>query len=129
MAWTTTAIALLFTFGRFIIHWRSRKRLGWDDLLNGIAVIFLLAFVGTWQAFTPAEYQAQLYSMGLDNAKPVVHKELFMKFNVANAILFWCCIYCVKGSFLALYWSIFKVSNGFRVAWWLALLYNVSSFL
>lgn len=129
MAWTTTIIALLFTLGRFIIHYRNRKRLGWDDILNGIAAIFMLAFIGTWQSFVPAEYQAQLYSMGLSDAKPVVHKELFQRFNLANAILFWCCIYSVKASFLALYWSIFEVSSGFRIAWVLSSIYIGASFV
>lgn len=37
--------------------------------------------------------------------------------NAANTLLFWCCIYSAKASFLALYWHIFSYSTKFRVAW------------
>ena len=67
--------------------------------------------------------------MGLVNKSPMIRTHVFQKFNLANSILFWCSIYAVKASFLALYWSIFEISNGFRLAWALSTFYMIGSFI
>jgi hypothetical protein len=130
MAWSMTAVAILLTIGRFVLHWSSSKRVRWDDTLNGVAALFLIAFFATWQVIVPPSYQAQLYEMGESNIKgadvdPILERRL----NLINGLLFWFCIYSAKASFLALYWSIFKVSTPFRVAWGLAVVYNVAGFV
>ncbi|MCJ1334196.1 hypothetical protein MMC10_010903 [Thelotrema lepadinum] len=43
-----------------------------------------------------------------------VHRKAF----VSSQILVWSSFWLVKASFLALMWSIFGVSRGFRIAWW-----------
>jgi hypothetical protein len=130
MAWSLTAVAILLTIGRFALHWSSSKRIRWDDMLNGVAALFLIAFFATWQVLVPPSYQAQLYEMGESNIKPAyVDPTLRPRINLINGLLFWLCIYSVKASFLALYWSIFQVSNPFRVAWGLAVAYNVAGFV
>lgn len=130
MAWTPTAISIAITLGRFLIRHLKRKRMGYDDLLNGIAVLFLLAFLGTWQVIGPPLYQQQLFQQGLTSSKPPsINSQTVLKIGLANSLLFWCTIYCVKASFLALYWIIFNVSDRFRIAWWLVTVYTVVAFL
>ena len=97
-----------------------------------MAAVFLLAFTGTWQAFAPLDYDYQLYTMGLVDKEPVMtltDVDRITKYNAANTIIFWCTIYSVKASFLALYWYIFEVSKGFRWAWIGATVYITLSFL
>lgn len=40
----------------------------------------------------------------------------------------WTTLYLVKASFLALIWSIFKVSPRFQVAWWIIAIYTFLTF-
>ena len=130
MAWTPTAISVAFTLGRYLIRYYKRKRMGWDDILNGIAVLFLLGFLGTWQIIGPPLYQQQLFQQGLTSTKPpAIDSHTILSVGMANSLLFWCTIYCVKASFLALYWIVFNVSDRFRIAWWLVTIYTVVTFL
>lgn len=130
MAYTTTALAILFTLGRFVIHYRKNKRLGLDDAFNGIAAIFLLGFLITWQRYTPAAYQAELYQLGLDKTNPAqLPPRLFQQYNLANGILFWCSIYSAKASLLALYWKVFEISRAFRLMWIGSMAYMILSFI
>lgn len=48
--------------------------------------------------------------------------------NAANSLIFWCVIYSVKASFLALYWHIFEISLKFRIAWAFAAVFTFISF-
>ncbi|PQE21304.1 Pth11-like integral membrane protein [Rutstroemia sp. NJR-2017a WRK4] len=49
--------------------------------------------------------------------------------NFANASFFWITLYCVKGSFLALYWELFSVSSGFKKAWYIVATFTGLTFL
>jgi hypothetical protein len=130
MAWTPTATSVAFTLGRYLIRYYKRKRMGWDDILNGIAVLFLLSFLGTWQIIGPPLYQQQLYQQGVTSTEPpAIDSHTFLRVGIANSLLFWCTIYCVKASFLALYWILFNVSDRFRIAWWLVTVYTTAAFL
>jgi hypothetical protein len=98
--------------------------------LNALALIFLLGFIITYQIFIPIEYNAQLFALGMSDTPPTERDIMLdMKLNVANSMMFWCVIYTVKASFLALYWQIFEVSNRFRLCWWLVTAYTVLTFL
>ena len=130
VAWTFTVTALLLTIGRFGIHWRKTRKFGWDDYFNAIAVVFLFVLIVTYQLYVPIQYNAQLYALGLSNQAPTGRDViLYMKLDYANIIMFFCVIYSVKASFLALYWQIFEVSQSFRVAWWGITSYTIVSFL
>ncbi|CAI6339408.1 unnamed protein product [Periconia digitata] len=117
IAWTFTVAAVIMTLGRFAIHWRKNKRLSWDDHFNGIALIFLVGYVMTYQICM------SIYENGITD--PV----LLLRANIANTVLFFTTIYAVKASFLALYWKIFELSRGFRVAWILVSIFTFTSFL
>lgn len=129
MTWMSTAFSVAFTLGRYLIRYYKSKQMGWDDILNGIAVLFLLGFLGTWQIIGPPLYQQQLFQQGLTSTEPpALDSHTILSVGIANSLLFWCTIYCVKSSFLALYWIIFNVSDSFRIAWWLVTAYTVVAF-
>lgn len=54
--------------------------------------------------------------------------DLFTRLQFADNLLLWATIYLVKASFLALIWNIFKVSKGFRKAWWIVSVYTFITF-
>ncbi|KAF2651631.1 hypothetical protein K491DRAFT_637099 [Lophiostoma macrostomum CBS 122681] len=125
-----TVIASLLTAGRFAIHWRKNRKLRWDDWLNALALIFLIAMVAIFEIYVPIEYNAFLYSTG-HSSRPPTHVEVLrdMKLNIATLILFFLILYAVKASFLALYWEIFQVSTRFRTAWFVLTGYVGVSFV
>jgi hypothetical protein len=130
IAWTMFSLDTVLTAGRFWLRWRKIGKIGWDDILNGIACVFLLGFMITYQLYLPITYNAELYALGLSDTPPDPNDfEWVLKMNVANIILFWCTIYTVKASFLALYYLIFNPSRAFRIAWWSVAAYTVLSFL
>jgi hypothetical protein len=120
----------LLTVGRFIIHWRKNRKHGSDDYFNALALVFLLAFIILFEIYVPIEYNAILYSKGLSNRPPTqVEAVRDMKLNIAGIVLFFCTIYSVKASFLALYWQIFQISKRFRLAWFCLAVYTILSFV
>lgn len=122
-------IDILITFGRLYIRWRIVRKLQWDDALNGAALVALIGFVATYQVYLPTEYNAELYGLGLSDVAPTEKDIIFsLKMTLTNVMLFWIVIYLVKASFLALYWSLFRISPGFRKAWWAVAIYTCISF-
>jgi hypothetical protein len=129
MLWTCVTIAVAITAGRLIIRFRKLRRLGTDDCLAALATVFMLAYAITWQEYIPSDYEMQLFKMKIIKSTTAMQRPArSMKLNLANGIMFWCTMYTVKASFLALYWSIFRVSKGFRKAWWCASVYITLSF-
>ena len=125
-----TIAAGLLTLGRFLIHWRKNCTLHWDDWFNALALIFLIATITIFEIYVPIEYNAILYGMGLSDRAPTqVEAVRDMKLNIADILLFFCTIYSVKASFLALYWQIFHLSKRFRIAWYLLTAYTGISFV
>lgn len=102
MIWVPISFAIVLTLGRFWIRIMHRTRPRADDYLNLLALAFHLVDCGVFQAddgFTGENVNI-----------------------VAGVIIFsfswWASQYLVKAAFLALYWSIFNVSQSFRRAWW-----------
>ncbi|KAK7183123.1 hypothetical protein PSPO01_10670 [Paraphaeosphaeria sporulosa] len=59
--WGLTALDILLTAGRVLIHWRKLKQIRIDDIFNVLAAVFLVAFMVTWQRYVPLELTAQRY--------------------------------------------------------------------
>jgi hypothetical protein len=125
-----TGLVILLTAGRFLMHWQRFGKIRADDIFNGLAVVFLIAFMVTWQRYVPIELPAQLYEAGVIDTPPPDYDPIdALKNDFANLVVFWCCLYCVKASFLALYWQIFEVSRSFRITWYILASYIGISFL
>lgn len=126
-----TVLAALFTAGRFVIHWRKNHKFRWDDWLNALALLFLIVFTVLTELYVPDGIDARRYALGLTHRKPTKTQPVdrLMSFNIGTLILFFCTIYAVKASFLALYWQIFEISERFRIAWLLLTAYTAISFV
>ena len=130
LGWSLTSLATILTCGRFCIRWRRVKQLGWDDFLNGCAVIALLGFMAIFAVYFPIALAAELYMLGVGDAPPS-ESDLVraLKLELANAMLFWISKYAVKASFLATYYYVFRISGNFRKAWWFVVVYTAVTFL
>ena len=128
--WTMCAAGVLLTIGRFYLRWRKMRGLGYDDILNGAAALFLIALMITSQIYLPNEYDLELHDLGFIDTEPPAFDEAFnLKLTIAALILFWVVMFSVKASFLALYWHLFRVSKRFRIAWWITAVYTALSFV
>lgn len=104
---------MITTSGRLFIRYRQFGRFQADDVFNGLA---LLAFI----SYTTID-QLYMYSNSIDEA-------FLLKLQLATNMLLWATLYLVKASFLALIWTIFKISARFKTAWWIVAVYTFSSF-
>ena len=110
--WTLCSAATVATCGRLFIRW-SRKLARVDDLFNGLALACLIAFVSLSQLKL--------------NADAYPDSE-YLRYGLAVDMLAWMTLYLVKASFLAFYWSLFRVSTSFRRAWWAISVYTFFTF-
>jgi hypothetical protein len=99
IAWTLTSISLLLTLGRYYLHWNKNKHLGFDDHFNGLALIFLFGSMITYQLAMPIH---QALVTGSKSPREL-DLAFYLRLNTANGLLFFCTLYAVKASFLALY--------------------------
>ena len=53
---------------------------------------------------------------------------VYLRLQLAMDTLLWTTLYLVKAAFLALMWCVFKVSAGFRKAWWIVTIYTFITF-
>ena len=112
------------TGGRLYIRWR-RRTAGIDDVLNSAALATLIALTATLQLNMDLSNQSVLgwTSEDVDNLD-----SLLVRYAFASSILGWATLYLVKASFLALYWTLFKISQRFRIAWWTTTIYTFVTF-
>lgn len=90
----------------------------------------LIAFDSLDQALSQFQYDLTLDSLGQASIVPSdAEVRRALKINLAEIVFFWVTQYLVKGAFLALYWTIFRVSRAFRMAWWPVALFTLASFL
>jgi len=130
IAWTLCSVAIVVTAGRYWIRYHRLGKLQWDDHLNGLALLLLIGFVATYQAYLPIQYDLELAALGLSDDVPSRDQQvMLLKIQLANELIFWFCIYAVKYSFLATYWAIFNVSAAFRRAWFALTAYTTLSLL
>ncbi|KAK2738948.1 hypothetical protein FQN57_006742 [Myotisia sp. PD_48] len=101
---------------RVSIRLRLRKRLFWDDILAAVGCFFLLAQ-------NIVNYFVMDHFEVINASKPqtppfILHYGEVLKLSFCVNILFATSIYAIKGSFLALMWSIVENLTFFRRFWW-----------
>ncbi|DAA73504.1 TPA_exp: Uncharacterized protein A8136_4685 [Trichophyton benhamiae CBS 112371] len=118
--WTLFAITTLLLISRFAIRLRVHRQLFWDDILAGLAYIFLLCHNILATLAAPTIYL--LLDLFTDNhgfMQPDILGKIdrLVKLVLSSNFLFRICIYLVKASLLALLWRLFRSLPKFRRAW------------
>lgn len=89
----------------------------------------LFTFCAIYQVYGPHKYKTEMNQSAFKPHDTPAGDRLFSRLNDAAIMMFWCAIYFVKMSFLALYWTLFGLSKRFRVAWGVLTAFVVLSFL
>ena len=130
LGWSLTSLAIILTFGRFWIRWKRVKQVGWDDILNGCALVALIVYMALFAVYFPISLAAELYKLGISQTPPTDSELVYaLELQLANAMFFWISKYAVKASFLATYYYVFRISGNFRKAWWFVVIYTALTFL
>ncbi|EZG00940.1 hypothetical protein H106_08747 [Trichophyton rubrum CBS 735.88] len=130
--WVGSGLATVLLISRFAIRLRLHRRLFWDDILAGLAYLFLIGHNVLATLAVPTVY---LLLHLFENNKGLLMPGLLEKFDhlarlvFASNCLFRCCIYSVKASLLALLWRLFRSLPAFRRAWLAITVVTVLGFL
>ena len=100
--------------GRLYIRYHQFKRFQADDVLNILAMLLLVVYIALQE---------------WSNREDPNNLALALRSQLAVNMTLWTTLYLVKFSFLALIWSIFKISRPFRKAWWAVTIYSSMTFL
>ena len=92
------------------IRWRQFRTYRADDLFNCLALLCLFG------------------DLAVNEFEGDPDTAAYWRIILAVNLLFWATFFCAKACFLALIWSIFNVSSGFRKAWWAVSIYTFVTF-
>ncbi|EFR01513.1 hypothetical protein MGYG_04521 [Nannizzia gypsea CBS 118893] len=118
--WTLFGVTTLLLLLRFAIRLRVHRQLFWDDILAGLAYVFLLGHNILATLATPTIYLLlDLFQNKHGFMQPDLLQriDLMVKLVLSSNFLFRICIYLVKASLLALLWRLFNCLPNFRRAW------------
>ncbi|WEW61898.1 hypothetical protein PRK78_007396 [Emydomyces testavorans] len=117
--WVFFGVTTLLLACRFGIRLWLHRKLFWDDILAGIAYLFLLTHDILATLVAPAVYLLLDVSNGGPIPSDFIEKaDYLVRMLFASNIMFILCLYLVKASLLALLWRLFRNLPSFRRAWW-----------
>lgn len=128
MTWIMTAAAMVLTFGRYLIRFRTLAKFCWDDAAHALALVTMIAVVSLYTAFFPQIYLIDDVARGKAR-KPSASEYLpYLKLQVAVSVCWWVSVYAVKMSFLLLYRMLFVVSTALNLIWWSIAAFTIVTF-
>ncbi|KAF2185494.1 hypothetical protein K469DRAFT_750266 [Zopfia rhizophila CBS 207.26] len=126
--WTGAALALCLLIFRYIVRWRSFKRLAIDDFLVAFALACFIANNILWQYQLPNVYSLNAVTAGNLDPSLVVDTVSVLRNLIAFNVLFVCCLWAVKFSFLAFFWKLGERSQGRHYWWWAVAFITLGTF-
>ncbi|CAI7587896.1 unnamed protein product [Penicillium glandicola] len=126
--WALTGTSFTFVVFRIYAQVTSFRQLFLDDFLVIVAWIIILTAAIIWQVEGKVLYELYAISAG---KKPFTVEFLpkynkFMRFNAPFEILFYSALWCVKFSFMALFYRISAKIRSLRI-WWFVVLFCTAS--
>ena len=121
VAWAGVAVAGAFLAARTAVRISIIGRLGGDDywLYFGFLVFLVNAVLQTLQ--TPSVYFVSRLIRNLESDPVEIGKQgnIYVRYEFAIIGFFWTVLWCVKASFLSLYYNLFQgLGAGQRRIWW-----------
>jgi hypothetical protein len=121
-------MSFIFVVFRVYAQITSFRRLFLDDFLVVLAWVIILTAAFIWQVQGKILYE--LYTISA-STKPFTLEFLpryitFMRFNAPFEILFYSALWCVKFSFMALFYRISAKVKSLRI-WWFVVLFCTAS--
>jgi hypothetical protein len=131
LIWTTFGIALIFVILRTAIRVKILGRLAVEDYCVFLAIATLLTNSVLQTIQLPSLYYISGLSAGIISlsADTVPIGDDYVRFEFAIIGLFWTVLWCIKASFLALYFKLFKDVPMYRLAWWILVAFSFLAYL
>ena len=121
LIWTTFSIAFLFVILRTAIRFRIVKRLATEDYWMFLALATLLtnSILQTIQ-LPSLYYMAAIIAGDIPISTDLISEsENYLRFEFAIIGLFWTVLWCVKASFLSVYFKLFRDMTMYRIGWYI----------
>lgn len=120
VVWAGAGTACFFVALRLYARWREAGRLFADDywMVTALAVLITNAALQTHQ--TASLYYIDDVAAGIVPVGPELIQEgdVYVRYEFPIIGLMWTVLWCVKASFLALFWRLFDGLPRYRRVWW-----------
>lgn len=129
--WSLCGFCILLVSARLAIHLKFSRRLWIDDAFTVLALFILIANTIVTTLMAPPLYEILLLSAGLliPDAGFMDRATFYLKCQFASTVLFWSCLWAVKGCFLAFFWRLTNQLTWPRRAWWVVAVITVLSYI
>ncbi|KAJ6190495.1 hypothetical protein N7519_000516 [Penicillium mononematosum] len=126
--WALTGTSFLFVIFRIYAQLASFRRVFLDGYLVVFAWVIMLTAAVIWQVEGKVLYELYAISTGTKpfNLEFLPRYNTFMRFNAPLQILFYSALWCVKFSFMALFYRISAKVRSLRI-WWFVVLFCTAS--
>lgn len=131
IGWVGVGLAAVFVALRCYARFTEMKRLHADDYWMLAALMFLTtnAILSTLQS--PSLYYLVDVSVGRvpAGAPLLVQGNIYVRYEFVIIGLFWTVLWCVKASFLSLFYRLFDGLPNYRRLWWAVVLFSGTSYI
>ncbi|EKV21494.1 efflux pump antibiotic resistance protein [Penicillium digitatum] len=126
--WALTGLSFMSVVFRLYAQVTSFRRLFIDDLLVFLAWVIILTAAVIWQVKGRVLYELYAISAGTKpfNLEFLPKYNTFMRYNAPFQILFYSALFCVKFSFMALFYRISAKVKSLRI-WWFMVFFCTAS--
>ena len=122
---------MVFVVARVVIRIRFSRRLFADDYFCLLALSILIGNSIVIQLMAPPMYKILDVSTGRAKPGPAFmdRSSFYLKAQFASTVLFWSCLWAIKGCFLALFFRLTKQTKWPRLLWWVVAAITALSYL
>lgn len=130
VTWALFGVALIFYCARIAVRLRIWRRLYIDDAWGTLALVLLLAMSVVFTLACPPMYALLHVGAGMQEPGPTFFADssYYLKLQFALTMLFWSCLWAVKGCFLAFFYRLTTGVQYCRIAWWVTVVITVLSY-
>lgn len=131
VVWTSFSIAFLLVILRTGIRFKVMPRLTMEDYWIFLALATLLTSCILQTIQQPSLYYMLAIIAGVIpvSTQLISAVEDYLRFEFAIIILFWTVLWCVKASFLALYFKLFRELPMYRRAWYILAAFTLCAYV
>ncbi|ORY58206.1 uncharacterized protein BCR38DRAFT_468857 [Pseudomassariella vexata] len=131
IVWIGFIVATLFVILRISVRWRGNGKLGTDDywILLAWSNLLTMAIIQT-QQMESLWYTAYLIAERIAPDEGNVYQaEQLARWEFPIIQLFWTTLWCIKGSFLALFFGLVKPITLYRRLWYGVVVFTVGAYI
>ncbi|KAK1834995.1 hypothetical protein QBC39DRAFT_389023 [Podospora conica] len=132
LVWTCFGVALLMVIARTITRLRyTQRRLTFEDywIFLALASLLTLCILETIQLQSLFHITAVLAGTIPLSQELITFTEEYLKYEFAIIVLFWTVLWCVKASFLSLYFKLFRELRHYRHVWYFLAVFTLLAYV